>query len=264
MAATAAPVDNGISWVEEFVQRGVIKHPSLIDPGLPTLVRDELLDLHRFEHARTKKDFIGQFVRADALRAIPSSPLLVLEEALSPYIAMLFGGVGVVELIDVQFTSWGRFGLETGGHLIPHADTIKPYTDGSDYREYDLIVCVPVNKQRSGKAALKVWPGGHTKIAKFFADGFSDGKTVMDLACLLTESRTPGFMSAFLKEIEPSSLIGDAGDVFFMNRLLPHQAAAENYLGVAERLYFRYYLKDGTVGAKAFPNPWINYRGLSQ
>ncbi|MGW5688895.1 phytanoyl-CoA dioxygenase family protein [Nonomuraea sp. NPDC003754] len=133
-----------------------------------------------------------------------------------------------------------------------HVDGVAcPHLEPRELRTFTLLVGVMLSHvTRADDGALHYLPGGHHRMARWFASERPDD----------TADQVPADVEAD----EGVALLGEPGDVIFMHHLVPHRVGANTSTRPRVMAYFRLSHTDhDRLGLSALRDPWAEYPHLA-
>ncbi|MFE6101278.1 phytanoyl-CoA dioxygenase family protein [Streptomyces laurentii] len=133
-----------------------------------------------------------------------------------------------------------------------HIDGVScPHLEPSDLRTFTLIVGVVLSGSATDDAgALHYVPGGHHRMARYFAEDWTLGQT----------AQTPDDVDAQ----DGTAFTAEPGDVIVMHHLVPHRVGLNHSPEPRVMAYFRVsHAQHPDLALRALTDPWLEYPALA-
>ncbi|MFI5804447.1 phytanoyl-CoA dioxygenase family protein [Streptomyces sp. NPDC051561] len=133
-----------------------------------------------------------------------------------------------------------------------HVDGVScPHLDASDLNTFTLIVGVVLSGGATADAgALHYVPGGHRRMASYFADEWVRGQA----------AQTPPDLDAQ----DGTAFTGEPGDVVVMHHLVPHRVGLNISAVPRVMAYFRvHHTEHERLALGALSDPWLEFPALA-
>lgn len=133
-----------------------------------------------------------------------------------------------------------------------HVDGVScPHLEPSDLQTFTLIVGVVLSGSATADAgALHYLPGGHLRMAHYFAEDWVLGQAAQTPPDVDAQAGTP--------------LIAEPGDVIFMHHLVPHRVSLNASTTPRVMAYFRVqHGEHQRFALRALTDPWLEYPALA-
>jgi hypothetical protein len=236
----------------DFLRDGLIIRRDAVDLALVTRARALIDDWCREAMDDTLVDQYTQRTFAPELGSHPDLLALFTHSAAAQLAAELCGDIQPVTTVQVQ--------IRLPEHLLPTAQPVKPmhvdgvacpHLDPEELRTYSLLVGVvlsDVTDPRGG--ALRVQPGAHLEMSRWFRDEWSSGVTDQVPPEIDAQGGTP--------------FLGNPGDLLLMHHLVPHAVGRNTGTEPRVMAYFRVsHAHHAQRRIQALQNPWLDYPPLS-
>ncbi|MEU9848156.1 phytanoyl-CoA dioxygenase family protein [Streptomyces sp. NPDC047985] len=133
-----------------------------------------------------------------------------------------------------------------------HVDGVScPHLEPRDLRTFTFIVGVVLNGSATADAgALHYVPGGHHRMARYFATDWTLGQP----------AQTPDDIDAQ----DGTAFTAEPGDVIVMHHLIPHRVGTNTSSTPRVMAYFRVsHAQHPDLALKALSDPWLEYPALA-
>ncbi|MET9185023.1 phytanoyl-CoA dioxygenase family protein [Streptomyces tendae] len=133
-----------------------------------------------------------------------------------------------------------------------HVDGVScPHLQPSDLRTFSFIIGVVLDGSATADAgALHYVPGGHHRMARYFATNWTLGQP----------AQTPDDIDAQ----DGTAFTAEPGDVIVMHHLVPHRVGINTSSTPRVMAYFRIqHAQHHKLALDALPNPWLEYPALA-
>ncbi|MFJ4973033.1 phytanoyl-CoA dioxygenase family protein [Streptomyces sp. NPDC088755] len=133
-----------------------------------------------------------------------------------------------------------------------HVDGVScPHLEPSDLRTFSFIVGVVLDGSAAADAgALHYVPGGHHRMARYFATDWTLGQP----------AQTPDDIDAQ----DGTAFTAEPGDVIVMHHLVPHRVGINTSSTPRVIAYFRiHHAQHPDLALAALSNPWLEYPALA-
>ncbi|WP_371665832.1 phytanoyl-CoA dioxygenase family protein [Streptomyces sp. NBC_01241] len=133
-----------------------------------------------------------------------------------------------------------------------HVDGVScPHLDPRDLRTFTFIVGVVLDGSVTADAgALHYVPGGHHRMARYFATDWTLGQS----------AQTPDDIDAQ----DGTALTAEPGDVIVMHHLVPHRVGINTSSTPRVMVYFRVsHAQHPDLALRALSDPWLEYPALA-
>ncbi len=236
----------------DFLRDGLIIKRDAVDPALVTRARALIDEWCREAMDEALIDQYTQRTFAPELGSHPDLLALFTRSGADRLAAELCGDIQPVTTVQVQIRLPERL-LPTAQPAKPmHVDGVAcPHLDPEELRTFSLLAGVVLSDVTDPDGgALRVQPGAHLEMSRWFRDQWTSGVTDQVPPEIDAQDGTP--------------LLGNPGDLLLMHHLVPH--AVGRNTGTEPRImaYFRIsHIHHAERRIQALQNPWLDYPPLS-
>ncbi|MDT0407797.1 MULTISPECIES: phytanoyl-CoA dioxygenase family protein [Streptomyces] len=133
-----------------------------------------------------------------------------------------------------------------------HVDGVScPHLESRDLRTFSFIVGAVLDGSATADAgALHYVPGGHRRMAEYFATDWTLGQP----------AQTP----EDIDDLDGTALVAEPGDVIVMHHLVPHRVGINTSGTPRVMAYFRVsHAQHADLALEALSDPWLEFPALS-
>lgn len=239
------------SELERFVDDGVLIRHGLINGTLLTRAADlvdgwlrEAYDAERLT-AYTNRSF------APELEEHPDLLALYHDSGIAGLVGQLLHPASCAPVPRAQIQIRLPDGAEQPVKAM-HVDGVScPHLEPSDLRTFTLIVGVVLSGSATADAgALHYLPGGHRRMARYFAEDWVLGQAAQTPRDVDVQDGIP--------------LTAEPGDVIVMHHLVPHRVGTNTSAVPRVMAYFRVsHAEHQRLALNALTDPWLEYPTLA-